>query len=123
MPATGTTAFQREFAEPVRALRAIDTPAPDSLRARVRGLGEPAPRRELPRVPWRRAVLVLAPVCVLALLSAAVVHGVLSSGEPARQTAVNWEADHGVAGGGGAGGAGPAPPAPSPRRRPDNPGA
>jgi hypothetical protein len=119
MPATDTTDFEREFAELVRDLRAIDTPAPDSLRARVRGLGEPAPRRELPRVPWRRAVLVLAPVCVLALLSAAVVHGVLSSGEPARQTAVNWEADHGVAGGAVAGAARSPLVAPTPGRRQD----
>jgi hypothetical protein len=77
-----------EYAELVRELRALPTAAPESVRERVRALGEPAPRRELPRIPWRRSLLVLAPACVLALLSAAVVHGVLSSGEPTRQAVV-----------------------------------
>ena len=80
MPATDTIDFEREFAELVHELRALPAAAPERVRDHVRGLGEPAPRRELPSIPWRRSVLVLAPVCVLALVSAAVVHGVLSSG-------------------------------------------
>jgi Domain of unknown function (DUF4349) len=80
MPATDTIDFEREFAELVNELRALPAAAPERVRERVRALGEPAPSRELPRIPWRRSLLVLAPVCVLALVSAAVVHGVLSSG-------------------------------------------
>ena len=74
-----------EYAELVRDLRALPAAAPESLRERVRALGEPMPRRELPHIPWRRAVLVLAPACVVALLGAAVVHGVLNSGAPKPQ--------------------------------------
>ena len=74
-----------EHAELVRDLRALPTAAPESLRERVRALGEPMPRRELPRVPWRRAVFVLAPACLVAVLGAAVVHGVLNSGAPKQQ--------------------------------------
>jgi hypothetical protein len=70
----------------VRDLRALQLDAPSSLRERVRALGEPQPRRTLPPIPWRRSLLVLAPACLLALLSAAVVHGVLNSDAPTRQT-------------------------------------
>jgi hypothetical protein len=84
MPATDTD-FEREFAELVAQLRDVPTDAPDSLHARVRALGEPeAPptlRDRLALVPWRRTVLLAAPVCLAALLSVAVVRGVLSSGE------------------------------------------
>lgn len=80
MPATDTVDFEREFEELVRELRALPTAAPESVRERVRGLGEPAPRRTLPLLPWRRTLLVLAPACALALVAAAVVHGVLNSG-------------------------------------------
>jgi Domain of unknown function (DUF4349) len=80
MPATDTVDFEREFEELVRELRALPTAAPESVRERVRALGEPAPRRSLPRLPWRRSLLVLAPACALALVAAAVVHGVLNSG-------------------------------------------
>jgi hypothetical protein len=86
MPATDTIDFEREFEELVRELRALPAAAPDSVRERVRALGEPAPRRTFPRLPSRRALLVLAPACALALVSAAVVHGVLNSGAPQRQT-------------------------------------
>jgi hypothetical protein len=83
MPATDTD-FEREFAELVARLRDVPTDAPDSLHARVRALGEPeAPptlRDRLALVPWRRTVLLAAPVCLAALLSVAVVRGVLSSG-------------------------------------------
>ena len=67
-------------ADLVAELRALPIDAPPRLRERVRGLGEPAPRRGLAaRLSLRRIVIVLAPVCLLALVVAAVVHGVLSS--------------------------------------------
>jgi hypothetical protein len=84
MPATDTVDFEREFEELVRELRAMPSAAPESVRERVRALGEPAPRRSLPRLPWRRSLLVLAPACALGLVVAAVVHGVLNSA-PKRQ--------------------------------------
>lgn len=84
MPATDSIDFEREFEELVRDLRSLPTAAPEHVRERVRALGEPAqPRRlwdRLLAVPWRRSLLVLAPVCVLGLLGAAVIHGVLNSG-------------------------------------------
>jgi Domain of unknown function (DUF4349) len=84
-----------EFAELSADLRALPTAAPERLRERVRALGEPAPRRTLPRVPW----VVVAPACVAAVAAAAVVHGVASSGtSPTRQT-LTYAADaRGVAG-------------------------
>jgi Domain of unknown function (DUF4349) len=98
MPATDTIDFEREFAELVNELRALPTSAPDSARERVRALGEPAPRRELPHIPWRRSLLVLAPVCVLALVSAAVVHGVLSSGSSKQSLTYSKATQHGESG-------------------------
>jgi hypothetical protein len=84
MPATDTRDFEREFEQLVRDLRALPTAAPRHVRERVRALGEPEPSRSLwdlvHTISWRRSLLVLAPVCVLAVVSAAVVHGVLSSG-------------------------------------------
>jgi hypothetical protein len=82
MPATDTIDFEHEFGELVRELRALPTAAPVHVRERVRALGEPAlsRRRRLPGLPSRRVLLVLAPACVLALVAAAVVHGVLNSG-------------------------------------------
>jgi hypothetical protein len=82
----------------LRDLRALPLDAPPELRERVRALGEPQAGRTLPHVPWRRSLLVLAPACVLALLSAAVVHGVLSSGEPKRQALTSLEAERGASG-------------------------
>src|SRR5947208_4824226 len=83
MPASETVDFEREFAELVRELRAVPSDSPPELRERVRALGEPAPRRafRLPRLS-RRVVLVLAPVCVVAVATAAVVYGLVSSSEP-----------------------------------------
>src|SRR5947208_5820993 len=98
MPATEITDFEREFEELVRDLRALPTAAPEPLRARVRALEEPAQqltwRERFAFVPWRRSLLVLAPACVLGLVVAAVVHGVLNSG-PQREavsTVVHGEA-------------------------------
>src|SRR5919201_1684276 len=83
MPASETVDFEREFAELVRELRAVPSEAPQELRERVRALDEPAPRREFkwPRVT-RRSLLVLAPVCVVAVATAAVVYGLVSSSNP-----------------------------------------
>lgn len=72
----------------LRELRALPLDAPVALRERVRALGEPAPRRTVPTVPWRRSLLVLAPVCALGLVIAAVVHGVANSGADRQQLAV-----------------------------------
>ena len=83
MPATDVD-FEREFEELVRDLRALPTAAPPDVRERVRALGEPARPRTLHDLllmfSWRRSLLVFAPVCVLGLVSAAVIHGVLNSG-------------------------------------------
>jgi hypothetical protein len=83
MPATDTD-FEREFAELVAQLREVPVAAPDSLRARVRALGEPeAPpslRDRLATIRWRRGLLVAVPACLAVLVSIAVVRGVLFSG-------------------------------------------
>src|SRR6266545_1673616 len=93
MPPTDTIDFEREFQELVRDLRALPTAAPEQLRERVRALGEPAqPTRPwdwIRAVSWRRSLLVLAPVCVLGLVSAAVIHGVVTSGGDSKQTAAS----------------------------------
>src|SRR6478672_1956137 len=88
MPATDVD-FEREFEELVRDLRALPTATPGSVRERVRALGEPArPLHDLLlSFSWRRSLLVLAPVCVLGLVSAAVIHGVVNSGGNSKQTA------------------------------------
>jgi hypothetical protein len=84
MPATDTIDFEREFEELVRELRAVPAAAPDQLRERVRTLGEPAAPSQLwdrlRGISIRRSLLVLAPACAVALVAAAVVHGVLNSG-------------------------------------------
>jgi hypothetical protein len=90
MPATDVD-FEREFEELVRDLRALPTRAPGGVRERVRALGEPARPRTLHDLllsfSWRRPLLVLAPVCAVALVSAAVIHGVVNSGGNSKQTA------------------------------------
>jgi uncharacterized protein DUF4349 len=99
MPATDVD-FEREFEELVRDLRALPTAAPQHVREHVRALGEPAPPRKLHDLPfmfsWRRSLFVLAPVCVLALVGAAVIHGVLNSGGGSHQTAVAEKLDAGA---------------------------
>jgi uncharacterized protein DUF4349 len=92
MPATDVD-FEREFEELLRDLRALPTAAPTGVRERVRALGEPARPRTLHDLllmfSWRRSMLVLAPVCILGLVSAAVIHGVLNSGGDSNQTAAS----------------------------------
>jgi hypothetical protein len=92
MPATDVD-FEREFEELVRDLRALPTAAPTAVREHVRALGEPARPRTLHdlllTLSSRRSLLVLAPVCVLALVSAAVIHGVVNSGGNSTQTALS----------------------------------
>jgi uncharacterized protein DUF4349 len=72
-------------ADLVAELRALPTAAPPELREHVRGLGGPVSRRQLvARFSLRRMLVVLAPACVVALVVAALVNGVLSSGKPSR---------------------------------------
>jgi len=91
MPATDVD-FEREFEALVRDLRALPTAAPDQVREQVRLLGEPARTRTLrdvlPALSWRRSLLVLAPVCVLGLVSAALIHGLVNSGRSQNQALV-----------------------------------
>jgi len=83
MPATDRIDFEREFEQLVHELRALPAAAPEHVRERVRALGEPVQPatfwNRVPVIPWRRSLLVLAPVCVLGLVTAAVIHGVLNS--------------------------------------------
>jgi uncharacterized protein DUF4349 len=95
MPATETD-FEREFEQLVRDLRALPTAAPPQLREQVRALGEPGRKASawdrLRALSPRRSLLVLAPVCVLGLVVAAVVHGIVSSGgQRATQSVVRGE--------------------------------
>jgi Domain of unknown function (DUF4349) len=96
MPATDTRDFEQEFEQLVRNLRALPTEAPQHVRERVRALGEPEETRSLwellHAVSWRRSLLVLAPVCVLAVVSAAAIHGLVNSGKKAVPVAQQAEA-------------------------------
>ena len=100
MPATDVD-FEREFEELVRDLRALPTAAPEQVREHVRLLGEPARARTLrdvlPALSWRRSLLVLAPVCVLGLVSAALIHGLVSSGGSQNQALVQQTSGSGGA--------------------------
>jgi hypothetical protein len=71
------TADERRLAGVIASLRAAPPRASEGLRERVRSL-EPAPRRSW--LPRRRALLVLAPACAVAVVAAAVVHGLVGSG-------------------------------------------
>src|SRR6266511_577023 len=96
MPATDTVDFEREFEELVRELRALPTAATENVRERARALGEPAPRRSFPTLPWRRSLLVLAPACALGLVIAAVVHGVVNSSPKRQALSLPAGAEHGA---------------------------
>src|SRR5438874_2312081 len=99
MPATDID-FEREFEELVRDLRALPTAAPQHVREHVRELGEPERPRRLQDLlltfSWRRSLLVFAPVCALALVSAAVIHGVVHSGGGSHSTAALQKLDAGA---------------------------
>jgi hypothetical protein len=109
MPATDID-FEREFEELVRDLRALPTAAPQHVREHVHALGEPARPRTLLDLllvfSWRRSLLVLAPVCVLGLVSAAVIYGVVHSGNSQRSAAATQKLDMQVQHGAAVGGAG-----------------
>jgi hypothetical protein len=98
MPATDTIDFEREFEQLVRELRAVPADAPAGLRERLRALGEPAPKRSLPTLQLRRSLLVLAPVCALSVVIAAVVHGVVNSRPERQSVSLSGQAVHGASG-------------------------
>jgi len=80
MPPSETVDFEREFEAIVRELRGVPSDAPAALRDRVRALGEPEPRRfRFPQLTWRGAGVVLVPACLLAVVAAAAIHGLLAS--------------------------------------------
>src|SRR5438270_166755 len=82
------------FDDLVRELRSGRDAAPAELRERVRAIVAEAPERKPQRAPFgerfrlRRAALVLVPVCVVAATSAALVHGLASSGSKSVHGAV-----------------------------------
>jgi hypothetical protein len=93
MPATDVD-FEREFEELVRDLRALPTAAPASVAsAYAHWASPPGPNaaRSVAHGLVAALLLVLAPVCVLALVSAAVIHGVINSGGDSRQTAATFQ--------------------------------
>lgn len=118
MPATDTRDFEREFDQLVRELRALPTEAPPNLREHVRALGEPEPSRSLwdllLSISWRRSLLVLAPVCVLAVVSAAAIHGIVNSGGTAKPVAEKAQTFDTQRAAGGAHGAQLVPSVPTP---------
>src|SRR5881275_2248093 len=87
MPASETVDFEREFEELVRELRALPSDPAAALRDRIRALGEPKPRRALPQLTWRRAVVVVVPACLAAVVAAAAIHGLVSPSSSSHQTA------------------------------------
>src|SRR5436309_8503156 len=87
MLASETVDFEREFEELVRELRALPTDAPATVRERVRALGEPEPRRVFRQLTWRRAVVVLVPACVVAVVAAAAISGIVSSSNRTKHVA------------------------------------
>lgn len=79
--------------------------APDGLRERVLALPEPQPRFvwTLPRIDFRRSLLVLTPAVVALAVGAAALHGVLAGGSQTPQPVALRAEKHSVqAGGGGA---------------------
>ncbi|MFN2466962.1 MAG: hypothetical protein ABR521_02345, partial [Gaiellaceae bacterium] len=72
------------FEDLVRELRSGRVAAPPELRERVRAIAAPVPEPRpslFERVRLRRAALVLVPVSLAAVVSAAMVQGLVSSGE------------------------------------------
>jgi len=122
MPATDTIDFEREFEDLVAELRALPSVAPDHVREHVRAFGEPdvGPQfwDRLVTFPWRRSLLVLAPVCVIGLVSAALVHGLVNSG-PKREAVVTAHSGAAKTARAPAAGAFDSLPAPSPGRYQD----
>ena len=59
----------------VLELRSARPRAPEALRERVAALGEPEPQFALPRLQWRRVVLVAVPACLAVAVGAALIHG------------------------------------------------
>ena len=78
--------LDERFDDLVRELRSGPTAASPELRERVRAIAAQAPEPRPRRAPFaerfrlRRAVLVLVPACVVAAGSAALLHGLTSSG-------------------------------------------
>jgi hypothetical protein len=78
--------IDERFSDLVRELRSGNADAPDALRERVRAIAAQAPPPRPVRQPLgerfrlRRAVLILVPACVVAAASAAMLHGLTSSG-------------------------------------------
>jgi hypothetical protein len=74
-------------ADLVRDLRNVSAAPSPEVRARVRALGEPE-RRAVRRLPLRRLLVVAVPASAVALLAAAVVHGLRSpAATPVPETA------------------------------------
>lgn len=78
--------IEERFGDLVRELRSGNVDAPDSLRERVREIAAQAPAPRPVRPPFgqrfrlKRAALILVPACVVAAASAALLHGLTSSG-------------------------------------------
>jgi uncharacterized protein DUF4349 len=77
--------IDERFDELVGELRSGQATASPELRERVRAIAAGAPRMErrgsfVERLSWRRAALVLAPACIVAAVSAALLHGLSSTG-------------------------------------------
>jgi len=92
---SGPDVLDERFDDLVAELRATRRAAPAELRARVRDLAAAAPAFEarqplLERIHLRRVALVLVPVCLAAVVSAAMLQGLVASG---RETAADPAAD------------------------------
>jgi Domain of unknown function (DUF4349) len=108
MPSPELTDFDRRFENVVAQLRAGAPESPESLRDRVRelaGAGAEPRRRTLSlprRARPRRLALVLVPVCLLGLLAAAAVVGVIGTRSGPEQQALRERGKPTTAAAGGA---------------------
>src|SRR5919204_144240 len=75
---------ERHVATIVAALRAAPAPPPERLRKRVATTVPAGSRDRVPHVSLRRGLLVLVPTAVAAVLVAAVVDGLVTSGKSER---------------------------------------